>query len=119
MSPLFGWGIPFRQDGEFGQLGRGDADALEALGHDAVGSGEQGNQQIHRRDVIAAVIAGAALGITQQPDHIVGQEFAIEEERWKGFSILLVEKFAKLIEEARQISAEFGRPFEDAGIGSG
>lgn len=104
-SRLFCRRIPFGENGQFGQFGSRDADSLKAFGNYAVGGGEKCDEQIHCRDVIAAIIARSALGIAQQANHIIGEELAIQQERGDGFGVLLVKKFAELIEQVRQIRA--------------
>src|SRR5437764_1380606 len=77
-------------DGQLGQLGGGDADALEALGDDAVGGGPQADEQVHGRDLAAAVIGGAVEGLAQQADDVVGEELAVEGEEGLVFALVLV-----------------------------
>ncbi len=51
--------------GGFGQVRGGDADALEALGDDAVWRTEHRNQDVHLREVVAAVVHGAGIRVAQ------------------------------------------------------
>lgn len=106
-------------DGEFGQLRRGDADLFEALGDDALRRREHADEQIHRCDCGAIVIRRSLPGFAQQADHIVGEEFAVEDEEGVGFAFLLKKEFAELIEQSRQVGAEAFAPILDARIGRG
>src|SRR5438128_3426008 len=81
-------GVLLGDDRQLGELGGGDADALEALGHDTVGGGEQADEQVHRRDASAAVIGGAGLGLAQQPNHILGAGLAVAHEQRLRLALL-------------------------------
>src|SRR5437763_1607560 len=61
----------FRNHGQLRQLCRRDADALEALGDDAVRRRQQTDEQVHRRDLAAAMVARAIVGLAQQADHVI------------------------------------------------
>src|SRR5262245_40536805 len=70
-APLVLTALLFGDYRKFRQLGGCDADALEALGHNAVGSGKQADQQIDRR-YPAVVIDRPQERFAQQADHIIG-----------------------------------------------
>ena len=74
-------------------------DPLEAFGDDIVRRGEERDENVELRQVISAVVFGPFVGIAQQADHVIGKEFAIEQERRERVQIL-VEQFAELIEAA-------------------
>ena len=69
-------------DGLLGQLRGGDADALEAVGDDAVAGGQQADEQVHRRDAGAVVLArpqvGLALPLARASSPLPAFETAVE-----------------------------------------
>ena len=76
----------------------------------------KGDEQVHRCDVFAAALGGSLLGVTQEPDDVVGEELAIQEEGRDGLAVLLKEQFAELIEQSGKVSAEPRRPLEHTGV---
>src|SRR5207302_256910 len=44
---LTGESLVLREDSQFGEFGGGEADPLKAFGHDAVGSREKADEQVH------------------------------------------------------------------------
>src|SRR5262249_43986663 len=102
-----------------GEFGGRDADALEAVGDDAVGGGQQGDEQIHGGDLAAVVFAGAGHGFTEQADDVVGEELAVEGENGLLLPLLLVEQLLKLAEQSVEIGAEPLAPEADAWIRPG
>jgi hypothetical protein len=92
-------------NGQLGQFGGRDSDAFKALGHDAVGSGEQTYEQVHCRNLPAVVFDSTRLGLAQKTYDIIGKEFSIESEGRLGFALFLVKKLLELTEQFRQIGA--------------
>ncbi len=112
-------GLLLGDDGELGQFRGGDADAFEALGHDAVGSGEQRDEQIHGRDLAAAMIACPLPGFAEQPNHVVGKKFAVEKEQGFAVAFFLVKQFLELAEKLGKVGAKPIAPRADARVGNG
>src|SRR5260370_22350294 len=92
-------------DGELGEFRGSDADPLKTFRHDAVRSGQQANEQIHRSDSVALVLTGPVVGVAQQTEDVVGKEFAIENQNALGLAFLLVEQLLKLAQQLGEISA--------------
>src|SRR5207247_3737882 len=101
------------------ELGGGNADALEALRHDAVRRGQKRDQQVHRRDIIASLSECPAVGLAQQPNDIIGKELAIEHEQGITVAVFLMEQLLKLSQELGKIGAEALAPVMHTWIGDG
>src|SRR5947209_6532358 len=100
------FGLLFGEDGQFGELDAGDADALETLGDDAVGSGEEADQQIHGSDGGALVIERARMGFAQQADDVVRQKLSVKDQQRFAVAFVLMKKLLELAQELGQVSPQ-------------
>ena len=58
----------FGDDGQFRELGSGQADALEALGHNAVGGGQQADEEVHAGDLGALIVHSPLVGFAEEAE---------------------------------------------------
>ena len=65
------------------------------------------------------MIARPCVGVSQQPDHVIGEELAIEDEHRVVFALLLMEQFLELGEELGEVGAEPVAPVHNARIRDG
>src|SRR5260370_22090367 len=84
-------GVLLGHDGQFRQFGGRDADAFEALGHDAVRRRQQADEQVHGGDGVAVVVDGSRVRLAQKAHDVVREELAVEDEERLLFAIVLVE----------------------------
>src|SRR4051794_1746224 len=94
ISPLAA--VLFGHDGKGSQTFGSQSDALKALGHDAVGSGQQADEQIDGRDGRAVLFVSAAEGFTEQANDVIREELAIEDNEAIGVPFFLEEQLLKL-----------------------